>query len=313
LREDRKQVNCEICKTANSSYEIATYKSIWARCDRCGCFSRRLRKYFPLQWLSALLPSGIPRLRALKRLLGKKEVGADYYRYYEDYLARRESGVWAHEYAQFRKRLQAAGLTIDGSRLLDVSGEPGLFGAQAQQDGAASVTVTALAGNVVAAITKHLGLSAIEYNFNEHRLSELVTEPCDFIVCRYALGYCENVAEFFAQLRAISAPAGYVYVAFSPPSTGVCSRWMFDDYTYLRQYTLEHVLLAAIRHGFRCERLFDDGSYRYDRSLHPLQKLLTLFYRHVLSRELLAGSSYYTQYQHNVAVLLRLECAPQTP
>jgi SAM-dependent methyltransferase len=271
-----------------------------------------MRELFPLQWLAALIPGQDRRLRALRRLIGKQERGADAYRYYEDYLARQDPGVWEPEYAQFRAKMAGAGVTLSGRHLLDVSGEPGLFAAQAQRDGAASVTVTAFAGNVVAAIRKHLALNAVEFDFNADRLSEVLPGTHDFIVCRYALGYCEDLPRFFAELRAISAPGAYVFLSFSPPSLGLCSRWMFEDYSYLRQYTPEHVLVAAARHGFRCEQVFDEGSYRFDRSLHFVQRALTAVYRHVLARDLLSGSDYYTQYQHNVGLLLRLECAPQT-
>jgi 2-polyprenyl-3-methyl-5-hydroxy-6-metoxy-1,4-benzoquinol methylase len=298
-------VTCIVCHTTDSINEIVTYKSVWVQCDRCNCFSRSKRSRYPLRWLAALVPGWSSQLQALKRLLGSKELGVDYYRYYEEFLARRDLGNWSQDYRLFRERMDSAGVSLAGRALLDVSGEPGLFAAEAQRDGATAVTVTAFADNVAAAITRHLGLRAVAYDFNKDRLGSLLDQRYDFISCRHALGYCEDVSQFFTELRAISAPDACIYIAFSPPSLAVCSRWMFDDYTYLRQYTVEHVLLAAARSGLRCERIFDEGKLSHDHAQHPIQKLLTGVYRHVLCRDLLRGSRYSTHFQHNVGLLLR--------
>lgn len=298
---------CRICRTENSTRRIVTYKSIWLRCDRCGCFSREDRPRYPLQWFAELLPEATSGLRSVKRLLGSRESGVDSYRYYESVLELRQPGKWSHDYREFRARISSAGTSVSGKALLDISGEPGWFGAQALEDGAATVTVTAYADNVASAIERHLGLQAIAYDFNKDRLSELIRERFDFISCRHALGYCEDLPGFFSELRAVCSPAAYLYASFSPPSLAVCSRWMFDDYAYLRQYTVEHVLLAAARCGFHCQRLFDLGHKTFDYALHPLRKTATAFYRHLLSRELLAGSAYYTRLQSDVGVLLRLD------
>ncbi|HXI13973.1 MAG TPA: hypothetical protein VNM92_15215 [Thermoanaerobaculia bacterium] len=152
---------------------------------------------------------------------------------------------------------------------------------------------------------EHLRLAAFPYDFNSDRLSILAGRQFDWICCRYAIGFCERLDDFFADLGLVASPGGYVYMSFSPPSLGVCSRWMFDDYTYLRQYTLDTVLVAALKAGFDVVRVFDDGSYRYDHGLHWVQKLVTEVYRKLISRSLTSGSDYYRLWQHNVAVLLR--------
>lgn len=298
---------CKICQGTNSTRNIVTYKSVWTRCDRCGCYSRQTRRRFPLQWLAAILPGWNGPLRSLKRLLGPKEMGVDYYRYYEDYVARGDRSKWKDEYADFRSRMAQYGITISGKRLLDVSGEPGFFGLEAQADGAVDVTVTGLADNVCTAIKQHLGIEAFTYDFNNDRLKDRTPGEFDVVTCRYAIGFCERLDQWFVDIADVMRPGGYLYVSFSPPSLAVCSKWMFDDYTYLRQHTHDSLLVAALSAGFSLVSVIDEGSRRVDSNLHWVQKALMNAYRHILSRDLLRGSTYSTELQHNVGVLLRFQ------
>lgn len=297
-------MHCEVCGSLDSVERIRTYKSDWDRCDSCGCFVRRARPRFPLEGLASRIPATGNGVVAIRRLLGKKETGVDYYRYYENVLASGSLGKWQGEYAAFRERLSSVGLSLGNRRFLDVSGEPGFFAAEAKKDGATDVTVTAFADNVAEAMQKNLQLNAVSYDFNQHLLSERLNSRFDFIACRYALGFCEHLDPFFGELARTAAPDAHVYISVSSPSLAICSRWMFDDYTYLRQYTVDFIRVAAMKNGFQPMHVFDDGKYRFDAGLHWVQRLLTSVYRGVLSPRLRAGSEYHL-YQHNVGLLFR--------
>ena len=297
-------MRCEVCGLSDSIEKIRTYKSDWDRCDSCGCFVRHARARFPLEGIASLIPAAGGRAIALKRLLGKKEMGVDYYRYYEDVLGSGSLGKWQGEYATFRERLHSVGLSLGNRRFLDISGEPGFFAAAAKKDGATDVTVTAFADNVADAIQKNLQLNAVSYDFNRQSLSERVSSRFDFIACRYALGFCERLDAFFSEIARIAAADAHVYISVSPPSLAICSRWMFDDYTYLRQYTIDFIRVAAMKNGLQPVHVFDDGTYRFDAGLHWAQRLLTSVYRRILSPRLRAGSDYHL-YQRNVGLLFR--------
>lgn len=302
---------CEVCGASDSLERLRTYKSDWDRCNSCGCFVRHPRARFPLERLAALIPA-TGGARALKRLLGHKESGVDYYRYYEELLADGSRGKWQSEYAELRARLGSLGISVRNRRVLDISGEPGFFAAEAKKDGASSVTVTAFADNVAQAMQKHLQVETRSYDFNNHALSERVDGHFDFIACRYALGFCESLDHFFGELARVAAADAHVYISVSPPSLAICSRWMFDDYTYLRQYTTDFIRVAAMKHGFQPVHVFDDGSYRFDAGLHWVQRLLTSMYRGMLSPRLRSGGKYHL-YQHNLGLLFRRGSAVELP
>jgi hypothetical protein len=94
---------------------------------------------------------------------------------------------------------------------------------------------------------------------------------------------------------------GFLWISFSPASRAVCARWMFDDYTYLRQYTKEYLVYTAVANGFQCIKEWDDGSYDWDTGLHSVQKIFSLPYTFKLFQDVDANE----RKQHNVVVLFQ--------
>ena len=76
---------------------------------------------------------------------------------------------------------------------------------------------------------------------------------------------------------------------------------MFDDYTYLRQYTKEYLVYTAVANGFQCIKEWDDRSYDWDTGLHSVQKIFSLPYTFKLFQDVDANE----RKQHNVVVLFQ--------
>jgi SAM-dependent methyltransferase len=281
-----------------------TYKSIWIQDLSTGNYERQQKQKYPLEsFINSLAPliKPVPKVRGLIPFLGKKAQGADFYKYYIDYIISGNRGKWTGEMEAVIKRLHELGLSLEGKSILDVSGEPGFF-ASDMRSLASKVVVTVFAKEVADAMIEYLGVEALKYDFNNDILSEAVnSSKFDFIFVRYAIGFCEDLDFFFKNCIKVLNTQGFLWISFSPASRAVCARWMFDDYTYLRQYTKEYLVYTAVANGFQCIKEWDDGSYDWDTGLHSVQKIFSLPYTFKLFQDVDANE----RKQHNVVVLFQ--------
>ncbi len=277
-----------------------SYKSIWHE-DEAGNYRRRQKQTYPLEFLCPEFFKNIPKLKALYRFIGKKEQGVDYYKYYVDVI---KSGInkqnWEKEHVLVEKELQEF-TSLENKRIQDVSGEPGFFAQDLKKKGN-EVIVTAFAEEVSQAIISELGLSTITYDFNCHELSKIIEGKFDIVFIRYAIGFCENLSSFVKDLKGIVSKEGIVYISFSPASRAVMARWMFDDYTYLRQYTRETMIKAFEENGFELTKEIDRGSYFWNKGLGLFQKLLSMPYL----KNIFESADSREYYQHNVVMVFKL-------
>ena len=284
------------------SFEINTYKSRWLQSKKTGNYIRIQKSKYPLQWIDSGIIRKIPKIRYLAQMLGRKPQGVDYYKYYVDILTGGDRGKWQNEFLRVRRQIESLGLELEGKVILDISGEPGFF-AQDAREVCETVDVTAFAEEVALAITDVLSISAKKYDFQSDNLNILYEQAAyDFIFVRYAIGFCENLDSFIHQCQQLLRKGGVVYISFSPASRGVLARWMFDDYTYLRQFTLEYLTKSFVDRGFQRLGEFDEGSYKWDKNLNLLQKAISSFY----TTAIFADCSPAEFLQHNLAIAFRI-------
>lgn len=274
-----KDMACAICGKFGSVNEIDTYKSIWFHCESCGCYSRVQKPRYPIERLaSALLKlfQHVPKLNGFLHSLGRKKQGVDFYRYYSAQLASGERGPWAGQSDMVTAELRGAGLLHDwaGRKVLEISGEPGFFAQDLMRSGA-DIMVSAFADDVARAMSEHLGIKTFTYDFNADDIARKVEEAgspgsFDFIFIRFAIGFCQDVPALMQKLTGLLKPGGLLYVSFSPASRAVLLRWMFDDYTYLRQYTEKCLTETASAAGMRLRARFDERPFHWDRGLESL-------------------------------------------
>lgn len=254
---------------------LDTYKSIWIHDLSLNNYKRIQKSRYSYDFVERLIPrriSGLPKVRGFRNLLGHKPQGVDFYRYYEDIISGESRGKWDGEYDSFVEDLKSFEKDLNPESILDISGEPGFFALDAVANGK-EVVVTAFADNVTTAISRNLGLETITYDFQKADLAKQLGErKFDVIACRYAIGFCENLSGFLQEAQHILNENGLVYVSFSPASRGVCARWMFDDYTYLRQWDTSFLIQTFLQMGFVELARIDKGSYDWDSGINIFQK-----------------------------------------
>lgn len=292
-------MNLEKPNRTELSLTINTYKSIWTQDLQSGNYVRIQKRRYPLQWLSLPFFKSIPKVQAFANLLGKKKQGVDFYKYYSDIIRNKEKSKWENQYTEVKQQIESLNISFEGKSILDISGEPGFFAEDAEVD-CHKVEVTAFAEEVAATMCDILKLNAKKYDFQKDNLVDLYEKrEFDYIFVRYAIGFCENLEEFIEQCNEITNQDGVVYVSFSPASRGVCARWMFDDYTYLCQYTEEFLSSKFSEKGFNKIGEFDEGSFIWDFNLHPIQKFFSQFY----TKKIFENCSSDEHSQHNIAVI----------
>jgi SAM-dependent methyltransferase len=304
---------CAICGKTGSVSEIDTYKSTWFHCEDCGCYSRAQKPCYPLERLASamlLLFQHVPKLNGFLQSLGRKKQGVDFYRYYSDQLASGERGPWAGQSDMVTGELRGAGLLDEwtGRKVLEISGEPGFF-AQDLMKAGADIMVSAFADDVARAMSEQLGLKTFTYDFNADDIVRKVEAAgnsglFDFIVIRFAIGFCQDVPALMRKLSLLLKPGGRLYVSFSPASRAVLLRWMFDDYTYLRQYTETSLGDAAAAAGMQQRARFDEGYFHWDRGPHSLHWSLRPFaHRYFSATPYYRGGDEHDAVQRRVALV----------
>lgn len=306
---------CLICGESGKVSEIDSYKSTWLHCASCNGYSRKQKTRYALEAVATallLLFRHVPKLNGFLQSLGRKKQGVDFYRYYSDQLASGERGPWAGQSAMITAELRGAGLLQNwvGCRVLEISGEPGFF-AQDLVKAGAEVVVSAFAEDVARAMSERLGLKTFTYDFNADDIAskvEVVGQrgPFDFIFIRFAIGFCEDVTTLMQELSSMLTPVGMLYLSFSPASRAVLLRWMFDDYTYLRQYTEDFLDGAAATANLRRCARFDEGHFHWDHGPYSLHWSLRPFAHYYFrANPFYLGGDANDKVQRRVAIVYR--------
>lgn len=309
----RKHLACTICAKIGSVSEVDTYKSTWFYCEGCGCYSRIQKPRYPLEGLASallLLFGHVPKLNGFLQSLGRKKQGVDFYRYYSEQLVSGDRGPWAGQSDMVTAELRSAGLLQGWAsrKVLEISGEPGFFAQDLMRAGA-EVTVSAFADDVARAMSEHLGVKTFTYDFNADDIVLQVEatgerEQFDFIFIRFAIGFCQDVPALMQKLSALLKADGVLYISFSPASRAVLLRWMFDDYTYLRQYTEQSLDDAAAAAGMRQTARFDEGYFHWDHGPYSLHwSLRPLARRYFVAAPYYQGGDEHDAVQRRVAMV----------
>lgn len=270
---------CEVCGKSGSVSEIDTYMSSWKYCADCGCYSRNQKLTYPLEWISSnllLLFQYVPKLNGFLRSLGRKKQGVDFYRYYLEQLASGLRGPWAGQSDMVAAELRSADLLqcVSRCKVLEISGEPGFFAYDLMHSGA-DIIVSAFADDVAGAMASHLHLKTFTYDFNVDDIANKVEANgaggnFDWIFIRFAIGFCQDVPTLMQKLGSMLKSDGKIYISFSPASRVVLLRWMFDDYTYLRQYTESFLIDTAKAAGMSLSARFDERPFHWDKGQESL-------------------------------------------
>lgn len=245
----------------------------------------------------------IPKVRGLMSLLGRKPQGISYYMSYLRDIQKFLSGdrqKWVNELSKIEKELEDI-VVLKDKKILDISGEPGFFATDLVKKGN-EVLVTAVTKEVADMMADKLLLNTRAYDFNQESLHALIQDQYDLVFIRYSIGFCKDLLPFIQSLKKMLVPGGMVYISFSPASRAVMARWMFDDYSYLRQYTTSTMIRSFSNLWFSLLKEIDHGSYFWDEGLPFIQKLFSKPYL----KDIFHNANLQEYYQHNVALVFSL-------
>jgi SAM-dependent methyltransferase len=246
---------------------LPTYKHDWIACADCGTLTRSLKRRY---LASVLLPE-----RAARAILPGKVVnqfypmqavreGADaFYSYYQDTAASSpERTKYRTETADLLAELKAVGIDLAGKSVLDVSGGPG-FLARDLGAIASKVVVTEYSPEAVAGMIRHLGVTAVTFDYNSQDLGDAVGGPYDIVLARYSINFCLDLPRFARALRRVLVPGGRAYISFVAPTLGFLLRWQHDEYTVNRLYTSETMARSFVQEGFTLETRYRHPGYGF--------------------------------------------------
>ena len=239
--------------------KINTYKSFWYQCRICRNVERVKKEKYALHDISKFIIDNfpnilkkIPKIRGIPGLFNNflpKKVGVEFYEYYLK-EGKADLSQWESEFDIFLQYMNSK-VCLNEMKLLDISGEPGLFGYKAEKNPLfKEVMITAYSENVSSRIMNKFGVKCLKYDYQTDQLSKLLSQKYNLVTIRSSINFCLNVNDFVKDLINCLDEEGYVYVTFYEPSLGVALRWQYDDYTYLKLYTNDTIEKYFTQNGF---------------------------------------------------------------
>ena len=293
-----------------------TYKSIWVQ-NEDGCYQRFQKKFYPLEkWFPSFLWK-IPKIRILIYFFGRRNKKHNSFSYESDeyykelifnYLKIGSLDKYESLYEKIYNQLKPfipSHKILEG---LDISGEPGLFSLISKKNEFCDLDISSFSENIANEIKK-LELNSFVFNFNKDSLLDKYKKSSlDIVFSRYGIGFCLDIKKLFNEIHLILKNDGIFYLSFNPSSRAVCARWMFEDYTYLKQYTFEYVKQIAENSGFKLITQFeDDKSYKWDYDYWD-KKIYFFIRKYIMEKyckELFKDCDEREYYQHHKAIIFK--------
>lgn len=227
---------CKVCG-ASDWQKISSYKHRWYICNECNsAFAVRKDRYlfsspifsWPINQLDRILGG---KLRALKEdFLKNDQVEEDEsisWSFYTELLDKSQLDVFSEEADHHLNWLESLGIDWHGKRILCISTAPGILASKLATS--AEVVATEYSPAVVEAMSKHLGLNSILYDFNSDALESVVEGKFDLIFAIGIVNWCSDQRSFITSLTKVLNPNGVVLIQNNTPSIGYMLSWQFMD------------------------------------------------------------------------------------
>jgi 2-polyprenyl-3-methyl-5-hydroxy-6-metoxy-1,4-benzoquinol methylase len=165
------------------------------------------------------------------------------------------------EVAQVTDQLDLAGISITGSKILDISGGPGYVAKSLQQLGA-DVVVTEYSRTMVDAMQKNLSLTAVDFDYAKDDIAEKVVGCFDVILVRSSIIFCPDLKKFAGQLKKLLKPSGLLLIESILPTYGEIFWWQQLEYKFPVIYSQETIEKTFYKTGFKLKLCYKDtGGY----------------------------------------------------
>ena len=254
---------CLICQSANLT-RFNSYKHYCYSCNDCnGVFHVKKQGKYLFEYLlpRKICKKILPR-QAFLRLF--RDIGdfnpPDFYDIYAKQCAV-ESKFRTSEVKQLLDQFDVAGILLDGKRVLDISGGPGIV-AKYLQTVCERVVVSEYSEIATKAMTKILGVETVTFDYNSDKLEEIFTEKFDIVLLRSSIIFCSNLDGFISSVRKILNPDGYVLVETILPTLGEVFWWQQLEYKFPIIFSQETIEKYFYKNGFSLKYGYREyGSY----------------------------------------------------
>lgn len=242
---------CPVCNSQCAT-KLNSYKHHCYVCSDCNnVFHVKKEGRYLLEWLlpRALFKKLLPPKAFLRLFRDRGDISAaDFYDVYAD-ECRSISDVRKSEVQQLIDQLRMADVELDGKRVLDISGGPGVV-AQQLQDRTAKFVVTEFSEKATQAMSDVLGIEAVKYDYTADDLGALFDEPFDIVLIRSSIIFCPQLDRFVGSLKDVVGPGGHVLVETIMPSLGEVYWWQQMEYKFPIIYSQETIEKFFYKHGF---------------------------------------------------------------
>ncbi|MDB4132545.1 class I SAM-dependent methyltransferase [Amylibacter sp.] len=250
-------MDCKICYT-NDTVDVDSYKHKVVLCNNCNGVSNYKKKgRYILELLGLHLILGFLPRRAYQRLFhAKPDFVAS--KFYDTYVIEHgnESELRQAEVKQVLSQIKHLGHDIKKSKILDVSGGPGLVGKLLTEAGA-DVIVTEYSSESVVSMLKEYNLKAIEFDYSKDRLPQLLEEKFDIVLLRSSIIFCDHLDQLFKDIAEITTEDASIILETITPSLGEVFWWQQMEFKFPIIYSEETILKLAFKNNF-----FLDFGYR---------------------------------------------------
>lgn len=229
-------LTCKTCDSADLT-KINTYKRWWYACHSCGDARPEQKTRYSMSWLPGIW-------------FGKSNVNEEaMYDYFVEPSHIAYSIETAKEFSE--NHLKANGISLAGKSILDISGGNGHFITEIARAEGATAALTEINDLTIEYARKTHGIPVYKFNFQDHRLSDVVTEKYDVIMPRAAIMFCDDLDRFAEDCAKVLNSGGLLFVSFSViPCMGVFVRVQLDEFSYFVLRQPENVVATFCRHGF---------------------------------------------------------------
>ncbi|MGN6516105.1 MAG: class I SAM-dependent methyltransferase [Rhizomicrobium sp.] len=189
--------------------------------------------------------------------------------------------------------LRPNNISLAGKSVLDISGGNGHFIVEIARKEGARPALTEINEPAMAYARNTHGIPVYKFNFQQHRLKDVVADKFDVIMARAAIMFCADLDQFAADANDRLNHGGLMFINHSViPTLGVAIRVQLDEFSYVVLRQPENVVKIFEKNGFEVVKNAPDPDffmYVYDHDLNGWWQFAQNLYTIPAVRTLLAA------------------------
>lgn len=246
---------CPVCGSL-SNIRFNSYKHYCFACYDCNSIFHEKKKGKYL--LEYFLPQNIllkilPRQAYLRLFHVPKNKIYDRASFYDVYSSEslNNDKFRISQAQQFCDQFEINGINLEGKRILDISGGPGVVASELAKKGA-DVIVTEFSEQSVAGMKNHLGVNAIKFDYLNDKLEDVFNGKLfDIVAIRSSIIFSGDIEKLLKSIDKIIEPSGYLLVETIIPSLGEVFWWQQMEFKFPIIYSQESLEKYFYKFGYQ--------------------------------------------------------------